>query len=101
MADIKGVWRVWQSCGNIFVTDLCCPSVSPPQRKQLLSARTYQSRGVLPFPAYHCTRSAAVADMSDTAQCTNLFGLTQYDGKCEFFGNGKPLGHRLLRKKSM
>ncbi|KAG2450802.1 hypothetical protein HYH02_004639 [Chlamydomonas schloesseri] len=26
--------------------------------------------------------------MADATQCTNLFGFTQYDGKCSFFGSG-------------
>lgn len=31
-----------------------------------------------------------------TRGATNLFGFTQYDGQCEFFGEGAPLPVRIL-----
>lgn len=32
-----------------------------------------------------------------TRGAENLFGFTQYDGQCEFFGEGAPLPVRILR----
>ena len=38
----------------------------------------------------------ALTACDNTRLATNLFGFTQYDGQCEFFGEGAPLPVRAL-----